>query len=318
MAHSLLGHLGHAGHGDDKARSNSRQHIKDDDYWKVSDGLSIKPSRIKWILDERHYHINKSASAQQLHAALYRSNRGLLSYGSMKNPELLEMLERRGIDADHVTKGPRKGQRDALIKLLTDEDDDPKFHRFRELPAELRNRIYDLHFADLHQPIRAPVQPPITMVSSMIRSEALGLFYHNCTFDFPLMRIAALAAPAGPLLNRLMFKSDLMHFINQTPVEYPGAVQSFRMHLRRYEWNDEDLFTHPILIKLSNEGPKYEIELETRASHQENTIKATEMTVIEQEVRKVLDGIVARDGKDRLRAGDFYDLRRAWEKGLAA
>ncbi|KAI5359876.1 hypothetical protein Slin15195_G117360 [Septoria linicola] len=56
------------------------------------------------------------------------------------------------------------------------------FHRFLDLPPELRNRIYETYFAEFKTPLYAPSQPPITKVSRQLRAETLAMFYGSSTF----------------------------------------------------------------------------------------------------------------------------------------
>lgn len=176
-------------------------------YWKMPFKIPFRHDlnfkKVKEELNQRNYSIFKSASKEKLLDALQRSDRGLLSHGQKTNSELRDQIEKPGIDTRKVIVGNRKGTRDELINLLASEDDNQKFHRFQDLPAELRNKIYEYHFADFHQPIYALIQPPITRISSGIRAETLGLFYHNCTFDSPLARIYKGATEAGPARYRL-------------------------------------------------------------------------------------------------------------------
>lgn len=51
------------------------------------------------------------------------------------------------------------------------------FTKFLELPTELRVHIYLLHFADLPRVSISAKSPPITQVSSLLRKEALPLWY---------------------------------------------------------------------------------------------------------------------------------------------
>ena len=69
-----------------------------------------------------------------------------------------------------------------LIDTLRKADKNPKFSRFTDLPAELRNGIYKLVIADLNPkglPLVRPPSPKICRVSKQIRSESLPLFLHS-------------------------------------------------------------------------------------------------------------------------------------------
>lgn len=80
----------------------------------------------------------------------------------------------------------KKGTREQLVVLLDRADQAPVFAGFVRLPPEIRNRVYGMYFADLQQPLVAPVQPPLTLTSSQVRSESLQMFYDACTFEIRL------------------------------------------------------------------------------------------------------------------------------------
>lgn len=70
-----------------------------------------------------------------------------------------------------------------LIDLLEAEDGKFTFHGFRDLPAELRNRIY--RFATVKDPSTAlmrPTVPAICQASRQLRNESLPIFYGFTNF----------------------------------------------------------------------------------------------------------------------------------------
>lgn len=118
-----------------------------------------------------------------LQSAVRRSEQGHMSCHNCSNDELRRLVQARKIG---LWPFGLKLSRRELVDVLQSEDQEPKFHRFLELPPELRNRIYEYHFASFHQPICAPSQPPITTVSSLLRKETFQLFYHGCVFEVHL------------------------------------------------------------------------------------------------------------------------------------
>lgn len=55
---------------------------------------------------------------------------------------------------------------------------------FFELPPEIRNMIYEYHFAGYGALSYKHHQPPLTLASSQLRSESLPLFYKCVTFKW--------------------------------------------------------------------------------------------------------------------------------------
>ncbi|KAK5724697.1 hypothetical protein LTR15_004744 [Elasticomyces elasticus] len=73
----------------------------------------------------------------------------------------------------------------AVCSLLRhNADDTPRFHRFLELPPELRTQILEYYIAPFTLGgLRAPTMPPATRICRQLRSEILPLFFAACTFD---------------------------------------------------------------------------------------------------------------------------------------
>ncbi|RMZ08918.1 hypothetical protein D0862_03810 [Hortaea werneckii] len=146
-----------------------------DSYWRLNLPY-MKIAEMRGVLKSRNYHVTKRMTSDLLRSALRRSEQGHMSYHNCSNDELRRLIQARKIDLSPF--GPKLSKRE-LVDVLQSEDKKPEFHRFQELPPELRNRIYECHFASFHQPISAPSQPPITKVSSLLRRETLQLFYHS-------------------------------------------------------------------------------------------------------------------------------------------
>ena len=164
--------------------ANNATFTTPNDYWKLEkyDGISVKD--MKSMLDQRGYYNKSIKNKDDLRRALRRCDMGLVSYMNFTNDELRCLIHKRGIDTN-IISGPN-GTRTELIEALESEDKHPRFAGFTRLPAEVRNRIYQYYFADFKQSLQAPKQPPVALVSSLLRNETLPLFYSTCTFDFNL------------------------------------------------------------------------------------------------------------------------------------
>jgi len=106
-----------------------------------------------------------------------RCERGLLSYDAYSVEELTKFAEDRGY---YVVPPSTKKE---LVQLLEKADDDIKFEKVLELPAELRNRIYGAYFEALGVLPQKLTQPPLCSVSRQIRAESLPVFYATATFQ---------------------------------------------------------------------------------------------------------------------------------------
>jgi hypothetical protein len=127
-------------------------------------------------LRDRGYECRQNVSRPGVVDALGRYQRGLISYEGRSVNELQAFCEARGLPA----KGTSASR---LARALEKADDLATFPRFFDLPAEIRNVIYELHFHGF-DPFRTQyVQPPLTLASRQLRSEALSLFYDCATFE---------------------------------------------------------------------------------------------------------------------------------------
>ena len=106
-----------------------------------------------------------------------RKARGLTNHGECLVKELKELIRARGIEIpqDCVRK-------DALIAVLENADNQVKFTKFLELPAELREVVYENYFENLgHLPL-LPRQPPLLLAARQLRNEAMPKYFSHLTF----------------------------------------------------------------------------------------------------------------------------------------
>jgi len=146
-------------------------------YWKLG-FISYRGWTIKQLvgyLKDRGYECREKTSRPVVVDAIGRYQRGLMSYEGRNVDELRVFCKDRGLPAK-VTSASR------LARALENADDLATFPRFLDLPAEIRNIIYELHFYDF-DPFRGQhAQPPLTLASRQLRLEALPLFYDCATF----------------------------------------------------------------------------------------------------------------------------------------
>jgi hypothetical protein len=126
------------------------------------------------VLEDLNYELNDTSIHPISHVR--RALQGLISYHGCTNRELGQFVKNRKLRC-----ASRMPPREDLIKLLEEEDTRATFKRFAELPPELREHIYKLHFAT-YPVLETPVEPPITKASRLVRQEALPVFYQICRF----------------------------------------------------------------------------------------------------------------------------------------
>ncbi|KAK5171386.1 uncharacterized protein LTR77_004530 [Saxophila tyrrhenica] len=152
-------------------------------YWKLPNYEHLSAKEMIQLLKDRNYYIGGQTNKPALLLHLDRTDRGLLSYVSIPSTILRGFMHSRGLSIPGGGKGYRHGLQQALVTA----DDNPTFDRFLDLPPELRMMIYTFHFADYPRPMHAPEQPPVTRVSSLIRKEALPIFYFTLPFQLNML-----------------------------------------------------------------------------------------------------------------------------------
>lgn len=148
-------------------------------YWKL--GLSEYQNARKTIkyLEEHGYRCRENASKAVTPDAVGRYQRGLMSYQGLSVSELQSLCKAKGVSSKAKTAS-------RLARALEKADDNATF-RFLDLPAEIRNMIYELYFLDLPDLTSSHIQPPLTLASSVLRIEALSLFYGSSTCVFTIL-----------------------------------------------------------------------------------------------------------------------------------
>lgn len=143
-----------------------------------------------------------------------------------------------------------------LGKAKNDSDNNgPSFHKFLNLPAELRMEIYKHYIDDLGPvpPEEHDNQPPLTRASSLLRKEALPLFYSHATFAAgvdiwpPLFEPTTLDINTITMLGRLSDEhlARIRH-VKLTVDFDKQPVRRFVVSLDLTQWRDQN---HAIRIE---------------------------------------------------------------------
>jgi hypothetical protein len=154
------------------------QRLRSDSYWKLGLHHSQSARQTIWYLQDRGYQCRKNATKTATKKTaldlLGRYQRGLMSYEGLGVLELRSLCDARGLSTKATTAG-------RLTRALEKADDNATF-RLLDLPPEIRNLIYELHFSDFDEISTSYAQPPLTLASKQLRAEALPLFYGCATF----------------------------------------------------------------------------------------------------------------------------------------
>jgi hypothetical protein len=185
-------------------------------YWKLGFYTDTTPRQVEEYLAAHGYQCPKNANKDKLRDAVGRCQRGLLSYEKYSADEL------RGFCMARKISLPSKRMtvpRLALMLENADDDVDATFPRFMELPAELRNRVYELHFRDYDEISTEYDQPPITEASP----ESLPLFYKCVTFTWEL------SLNTNFCIDKHMFIGDSYN-LTQIPAADLAQIKNFKLH----------------------------------------------------------------------------------------
>jgi hypothetical protein len=177
-----------------------------DIYWRFDSVLVHLMMEDSRKLLEPHKYPCKGSTEGLKYFAL-RALRCLPSYERHKVSELRLLAHQRGIDV--ATKAIRK----QMIEALCLADENSHFERFLDLPAELRERIYELHCADFADEVLTnSTYPPLARLDKQFRDKLLPIFYKDCTFGMVLMADSLCNKPVAHVLRgcsaRRLFSSN--------------------------------------------------------------------------------------------------------------
>ncbi|KXS99828.1 hypothetical protein AC578_8875 [Pseudocercospora eumusae] len=312
-----------------------------DDYWKLQSYNSMTAQQMRELLQKRRYAVGKSDSKDKLEEALLRSDCGMQSYADQSDDDLRALVRSRGVDASHVICGNKVGTRGDLLSLLKNADMNPRFEKFSDLAAELRNKIYEHYFSEIRQSLYAPSEPPITRVSRDIRQETIKMYYDSCTFDF-VLRLPKTSQALGRRslqahARRLTIPSQMRLFMSSVSPNHLAYVRKVNIqlvpHHERESAYQNDAHT-ALSIEVSEEGLDFTVESDQlfyilqdhgqptsytrfmfmgRLSDEATRIRAHQALL---QIGLAVDKIAQRDGKARLKLDDLYDMRAAIEAGL--
>lgn len=271
------------------------------DYWKLASSNLLD---LKKLATERGCP-SDSVQVARLVELLSRPERGLICYEKCSHAELEAFCRARGLarvgEATHV-----------LIAVLEHADKEATFDRFTDLPAELRVRIYSMHFQSFGSALETPVQPPITTTSKLLRKEALPLFYQSFAFVVSITDVwSQRDTPIFPGYSRFCDLEDKTKaFWAKLPQQYLTLINKicfndFRDRGLGIEW----------LVDLGTNGHP------SRVEHLCGKVESTYMAMIEeytQRLRKVVDRMAVNgSGSKTLRRGDIQDFVNRWDEDMA-
>jgi len=275
--------------------------IRDDVYWRLNRGREIRSGmkHLHWTLKAANYkpraHITKSALIE----LLVHHEKGLLCYDECSDRELKKFVRDRNIARTEETT-----DRLSLVSMLQADDASRAFHRFSDLPAELRVRIYEFHIADFADTtLYFPVQPPITWASKLARAEALPVFYNTCTFAIALQGRQETRNGHLACYHKLSTKSQL--FLHLLKPEQLAAIRHIEIAVEQWERGATRVTTAQ--IELKPHGREYNITAVPAGRRRELVCEP----YVVDELSKVLRGVSERSGPYQLTVDDVWQFRKS-------
>lgn len=205
-------------------------------------------------LDKRNIMFEKKWSSYTLETLIKRSDYGLLALTNCTREELMQFCYQRAADMTHGISDPDLYSKDDFVMMLKAADQEFEFHRFIDLPPELRNLIFDFalvhhengDLANIHPVKKASYKRALgtlalTQVSSDLRKETLPIYYSVNTFA--LMPTAS---------HEYKVAEEWLKLIG------PGAVRHIR-HILRNAMPFYDIDAHEVTLAIKLSGSKTEV-----------------------------------------------------------
>lgn len=264
------------------------------DYWKLDSGFHWQKRGLREKLSKNKHSGFKigCGNTARLRELYVRHQRGLLSFESLPLQELRQFATVRGITVDpNAVSTVVKAQ-------LEKADNEATFDRFTDLPPEVRQIIFRHYYESLLSSIRAvrKYQPPITMVSRMIRQESLPLLYGYCG-RLEIVSDGPITAPYK--LNPSLATAK---FLQSTPAHLLARIRLLQLTFTNLNFRAAiDLSNqHDPVCKVSSYGRYHSWEM-------------TEATLARQQhipsaLRALATSIAARPGPLRLQLSDIEDM----------
>lgn len=279
----------------DRENEPWEREYRKDTYWMLGFYLNKTVSELEEYLDAHGYHYPKNATKAVLMGAVGRLQRGLLSYESYSTDELRAFCQARNISARSRAETSR------LARSLRQADDNATFPRFLDLSAELRIKIYELHFSDYDEITTRHRQPPLTLVPC-IRAEALPYFYGSVTFSWDLVLKTSWSNFGHH------FEGDSLRLLGM-PAANLAQVKNFKLNwvhqCRRRDWSTVSFSAH--VSQRNNVTKTFAVEMERE---EDDPLPALE----EDTVRTWLDKMGYWDVAWNLQQRDLRAIEKAMIK----
>lgn len=271
-----------------------------DEYWQLDDYKDTTSYSLRNSLKKKGYWVPSAALKADIVKMQHLVDRGLLCYEKCSNAELQTFVTDRKIvgttPRDHIA---------LTVEALKRADSELEFPRFRELPAELRIRVYHYYVSEFGDVLTTPAQPPLSRTCKQLRNEVLPVFYasHGVQLTFQCSDTQS-----------NIFRPDdttMLFLLNLAP-ENLAELRRIRIRIIK-----KGRGIYLIDVTLFGDETAAEHDITTDSSKSYNvpgmpTVKAT-VANLEAGFAMVLDGVCLKEGRKKLVLSDVYKLRKAIE-----
>ncbi|KAK3615453.1 hypothetical protein LTR22_027432 [Elasticomyces elasticus] len=284
-------------------QSTKRQNSHDQ-YWRLSAfAVASKNDLLPFVNKGGYTALAKTITKDTVLGYAFRIECEQLCYFRCSDAELKRFVKDRGIDTPEG-----RFRRSAIIEVLEHADEELAFTKFLDLPPELRTIVYDYYLAVFPEVLRNPVQPPLTRVCRLLRTETLPMFYQRTTFQVRLSHGQYRTSP------RLHMVGDCADFVLSLAANDRSMVRKLELDIGP-SGNSAD--AKIVLASLGRDGAGYEVVVsrlyETYRLHDESFKRTLEniKEAVGQAIRGMVEGKAAMTG---FAMEDIYTLRAAIEK----
>ncbi|TKA68304.1 hypothetical protein B0A55_10870 [Friedmanniomyces simplex] len=257
------------------------------------------------------------ASKAALTHLMQRVDRCLPCYLLSTERELERFCSARNLDVEIDGRARSESHKQYQMRqALFAADEQPEFHRFFELPAEVRNVIYELSMVHYPKTLKTPSQPPITMTRKAVRQEVLSVFYSRHTFELNFARHEpSVRKPWTDKARRerqAVFRETLetFAFLSAIPLSCHTQIQKLKLTFAVHQlYKGEG--TMSCEFDLGRAGH----EVQVYGNHQYHDLLKLVKGKVKVALEAVVEGMGARKGGKRLmRLMDLQELRAAFQE----
>lgn len=241
---------------------------------------------------------------------MHRAEKQLVCYDACTTQELQKFARARRL--------PGSWKRSLLERRLKAADGEATFPRFLDLPAELRNRVYQMYVAEFPvEGLRTPAQPPITRCCRLLRQEALPVFYGSCTFVLNFAHHEVVPTWQRDTGRLLKAAPDTSLFLETLSVASAQEIRRVEFRLREQHsgrYQGEEFCRCVVSLDGSEKGYVIEATAIFERGRELGDVADAEEARVERTVGEVVERVQVTEGRRKFEVADIYAMRVALEK----